>query len=185
MSLSTKIAIGAIIVWIGSIVIATFIGPPDYELPEEKQRQIKFILITLQFFSLYSIPIAMVAGVFAYAGHKNRKLAERYAKERAERAAAAELENTQTPLSSAPVDPRMQSITQLLSDICASTSSAQIKHEAETLVDSIQRAWDGGRRDGEEFKDKLAELIVIAEGALKGTDSSALQTMKKLLGAAS
>ncbi|MGH8593249.1 MAG: hypothetical protein ACREX9_20915 [Gammaproteobacteria bacterium] len=181
MSLSAKIAIGAVIVWIGSIVIATVIGTPDYGLPEEKQRQIRFIMITLQFFSLYSIPVAMVAGLFAYMGHRNREFEQQHTKERAERAAAAKLANEEAPALPATVDPQLQALKQILADIHASSSSAQTKQEAETIVASIERTWDGAQRNGEEFKHQVKALIAIADDALKGTSCSALQTIKAML----
>ncbi len=182
MSLSAKIAIGAVIVWIGSIVIANVIGTPDYGLPEEQQRQIRFIMITLQFFSLYSIPVALVAGLFIYIGHRNRKLEQQYTKERAERAAAAaELASEEAPALPATVDPQLQAFKQILADIHASSSSAQTKQEAETIVASIERTWEGAQRNGEEFKDQVKALIEIADDALKGTSCSALQTIKAML----
>ncbi|MGH8658040.1 MAG: hypothetical protein ACREV4_06085 [Gammaproteobacteria bacterium] len=183
MSLSAKIAIGAIIVWIGSIVISAVIGPPDYKLTEEKQRQIKFISVTVQAFSLYSIPIAMVAGVFAYMGRRNRKFEQQYAKERAERAAAAELANDEGSGSALPqaVDPQLQALKQVLADIHASSSSAQTKKEAETIVASIEQTWNGSQRKSEEFNGRVKALIAIADEALEETSCTALQTVKAML----
>lgn len=181
MSFSAKIAIAAIIVWIGSIVVANVIGTPDYGLPEEKQRQIKFIMITVQFVSLYSIPVALVAGLFAYMGHRNRKLEQQYARERADRAAAAELANEEGATLPGPVDPQLQALKQILTDIHASSSSPQTKQEAETIVASIERRWNDAERNGEEFKHQLKALIAIADNALKEPRCSALQTIKAML----
>lgn len=181
MSRSTKIAIGAIIVWIGSIVIATVIGPPDYGLPEEKQRQITLIMITLQFFSIYSIPVALVAGLFAYIGRRNRKFEQQYAKERAERAAATELASDEAAALPGTVDPRLQALKQVLADIHASSSSAQTKQEAATIVASIEQTWNGTQRNSEEFSCRVKALIAIADEALKETSCTALQTVKAML----
>ncbi|MGH8581075.1 MAG: hypothetical protein ACREVK_13495 [Gammaproteobacteria bacterium] len=181
MSLSTKIAFGAIIVWIGSIVIAAVIGPPDYGLPEEEQRQIRFIMVTLQFFSLYSIPIALVAGLFAYMGHRNRRLEQRYAKERAERAAVTELASDEAAALPGTVDPQLQALKQVLADIHASGSSAQMKEEAATIVASIEQTWNSTQRDSEEFSGRVKALIAIADKALEETSCTALQTVKAML----
>ncbi|MGH8604698.1 MAG: hypothetical protein ACREXR_18515, partial [Gammaproteobacteria bacterium] len=148
---------------------------------EEKQRQIRFIMVTLQFFSLYSIPVALVAGLFAYMGRRNREFEQQHTKERAERAAAAKLANEEAPALPATVDPQLQALKQILADIHASSSSAQTKQEAETIVASIERTWDGAQHNGEEFKHQVKALIAIADDALKGTSCSALQTIKAML----
>jgi len=181
MSFSTKIAISAIVFWIGSIVIATVVGPPDYGLPEEEQRQIKFIMTTVQFFSLYSIPVALVAGLFAYMGYRNRKLEQQYAKERAERAAAAELASEEAVALPGTVDPQLRALKQVLADIHASSSSAQTKEEATTIVASIEQTWNGSQRNSEEVNCRVKALIAIADEALEGTSCSALQTVKAML----
>ncbi len=184
MSLSAKIAIGAVIVCIVSIILANVVAPPEnvfYGLPEEEQRQVKFILIFLRGLNTFSVPIALVAGVFYYIDHRHRKLEQQHAKERAERAAAAELANEEAPALPAIVDPQLQAFKQILADIHASSSSAQTKQEAETIVASIERTWDGAQRNGEEFKHQVKALIAIADNALKGTSCSALQTIKAML----
>lgn len=181
MSLSTKIAIGALIVWIGSTVIAAVIGPPDYGLPEEEQRQTKFFMITVQFFSLYSIPIALVAGVFTYVDRRNRKFEKQYAKERAERAAATELANDEGSALPGTVDPQLQALKQVLADIHASSSSAQTKQEAATIVASLEHTWNGNQRNSEEFNRRVKALIAIADEALKETRCTALRTVKAML----
>ncbi|MGH8653246.1 MAG: hypothetical protein ACREYE_14265 [Gammaproteobacteria bacterium] len=183
MSLSAKIALGAVVVCIGSIVLANVVAPPEnvfYGLSEEEQRQIKFTLIFLRGLNTFSIPIALVAGVFYYIGRRNRKFEQQHAKERAERA-AAELANEEAPGLPAIVDPQLQALKQILADIHASSGSAQTKQEAETIVASIERTWDDAQRNGEEFKHQVKALIAIADDALKGTSCSALRTIKAML----
>lgn len=184
MSLSAKIALGAVVVCIGSIVLANVVAPPEnvfYGLSEEEQRQIKFTLIFLRGLNTFSIPIALVAGVFYYIGRRNRKFEQQHAKERAEQAAATELANEKAPALPAIVDPQLQALKQILADIHASSSSAQTKQEAETIVASIERTWDDAQRNGEEFKHQVKALIAIADDALKGTSCSALRTIKAML----
>ncbi|MGH8612647.1 MAG: hypothetical protein ACREYF_11605 [Gammaproteobacteria bacterium] len=184
MSLSAKIAIGATIVFIVSIVLANVLAPPEnifYELPDEEQRQIKFILITLRGLNTYSLPIALAACFFNYMGRRNRKFAQQYAKERAERAAAAELASDEAIALPGTVDPQLQALKQVLADIHASSSSAQTKEEATTIVASIEQTWNGSQRNSEEVNCRVKALIAIADEALEGTSCSALQTVKAML----